>query len=330
MKHEPDSDWRDNPALAWARRTGIADEVFVGVHRQVRGRRRRHLGIAGASLLIVALAAVMVRVPRVSPRDQTAIPATATIAMPAKQTLPDGSTVELKDGASINIEFGAAIRRIALASGEAHFQVTKDSGRPFVVVASGVEIRAVGTAFSVQLGQRAVEVLVTEGLVEVAKAGDQGLGTRDRTTTDAETRRHGDTEIRESDISASPLSASPRLALPFIPLLVDAGKRVTVEVAAQAMLHAAQVIAVTEAEVAQRLSWRVPRLRFSGTPLVEAIPLFNRHSDVQLVIGDPEIGKLKLSGILRADNTDSLVQLLQVEFAITAEPRGELEIVLRR
>jgi transmembrane sensor len=83
-------------------------------------------------------------------------------------------------------------------------------------------------------------------------------------------------------------------------------------------------------DIAQRLSWRVPRLRFSGTPLVEAIPLFNRHSSLQLVIGDPEVGNLKLSGTLRADNTDSLVQLLQIEFAIKAEPRGKFEIVLRR
>lgn len=301
MKHEPEEIPRDSAALAWARRTGTADEVYLEVHRQVRRRRRRRLAIASASLLIVVLAAIKMRAPRAAPRDFTTIPATATIVLPAKQTLPDGSTVELKDDASINVEFGAALRRVTLASGEAHFQVEKDGARPFVVVASGVAIRAVGTTFSVQLGQQAVEVLVTEGEVEV----DQPVSSAARSI-------------------AEPVSPPKRLAR------VPAGNRVSLNVEARTTVPAPEVVAITKDEMAQRLSWRVPRLRFFGTPLAEAIPLFNRHSRLQLVIGDPEIGKLNLSGILRADNTDSLVQLLQVEFAVRAEPRGELEIVLRR
>jgi transmembrane sensor len=56
---------------------------------------------------------------------------------------------------------------VHLLRGEAHFNVAPDPGRPFVVEAGHVEVRAVGTAFNVRLAAREVEVLVTEGLVQV-------------------------------------------------------------------------------------------------------------------------------------------------------------------
>jgi transmembrane sensor len=209
--------------------------------------------------------------------------------------------VELRDGATVAVDFSAGRRRVVLADGEAHFQVAKDAARPFVVTARGIEIRAVGTAFSVQLGERAVEVLVSEGEVAV----EHRVALEDTTPA--------------RDAGAAPVRSLATLA---------AGKRVTVEVATDAAPAASPVVAVSEEDFAGRLSWRVPRLRFAGTPLEQAVPLFNRHSRVQLVLGDREIGKVRLSGVLRADNTGSLVQLLATEFGARATPRGEREIVL--
>ncbi|MBP7140938.1 MAG: FecR domain-containing protein [Opitutaceae bacterium] len=83
--------------------------------------------------------------------------------------LPDGSRVELKDGSRLVVQYSDAERRVRLMGGEAHFSVWKDAARPFVVEASGIEVRAVGTAFNVRLGDQAVEVLVTEGRVKVAQ-----------------------------------------------------------------------------------------------------------------------------------------------------------------
>jgi transmembrane sensor len=88
------------------------------------------------------------------------------------------------------------------------------------------------------------------------------------------------------------------------------------------------VLSVPAAELAERLAWRVPRLEFSQTPLAEALELFNRHSRVRLVLGDADLGNLHLSGIVRADNTAALLQLLKSDFGLRSEPRGENEIVL--
>lgn len=85
-----------------------------------------------------------------------------------RRVLDDGSAIELTGDAEIEVHFTPAERRVALRRGEALFTVAKDAARPFVVRAGGVAVRAVGTAFNVRLGAERVEVLVTEGRVQIA------------------------------------------------------------------------------------------------------------------------------------------------------------------
>jgi transmembrane sensor len=87
-----------------------------------------------------------------------------------RRTLDDGSIVELNRGASIDVSFGTGERRVSLRDGEALFTVTKDPLRPFIVRAGGIEVRAIGTAFNVRLAAAAVEVLVTEGKVDIVSS----------------------------------------------------------------------------------------------------------------------------------------------------------------
>jgi transmembrane sensor len=87
-----------------------------------------------------------------------------------RRTLEDGTVVELNRGAVLTAQFTANERRVRLEQGEAHFSVTKDASRPFVVSVQGMDVRAVGTAFNVRLDRAAVEVLVTEGRVRVSEA----------------------------------------------------------------------------------------------------------------------------------------------------------------
>jgi transmembrane sensor len=215
--------------------------------------------------------------------------------------------VDLNAGARITVDFSASLRRIVLERGEAHFQVAKDHTRTFVVAVDGVEVRAVGTAFAVRRGDAAVDVLVTEGRVAI----DQ-TGANERPAVAAPSRPAG--------IAGTAQTIA----------LLDAGHRVTVPLAPAPATGTVPVVqSVSAAETNQRLAWRVPRLEFSGTPLGEAIPLFNRHSPRQLVL-DSALASLQVSGTLRADDTDSLLLLLKNEFGIEAEARGTNEIVLRR
>ena len=276
-------------ALSWAVSSGAAGEVVRHVEARRRRRvRRRIAGVAGIACLglvgawLFPQAAATLAVPPIAA-------ASTVVVAPETRTLADGSIVELRPGAAIRVEYGPSSRRVVLLAGEVHFQVTKDAARPFVVVASGVEVRAVGTAFSVDLGKRAVDVLVTEGRVAVT-----------------------------SPPAAE--EAAPAVAM------VDAGQGTTVSIE---VAGAAAVRSVPSGERRERLNWRVPLLEFSGTPLAEAIPMFNRHGRRHLVL-DPTLGRLQLSGTLRADDTDSLFILLRNEFGIIAAPGSAGHTELRR
>jgi transmembrane sensor len=91
--------------------------------------------------------------------------------------LDDGSTLELNAASAVRVRFTPAERRVTLDAGEAHFAVTHDAARPFVVNAGGVSVRAVGTAFNVRYSSDGVEITVIEGRVRVGQGGSDSSAT---------------------------------------------------------------------------------------------------------------------------------------------------------
>lgn len=294
--------------LDWALNAGAADEIWLQTRAKVRRRNRQRMTalVGGVAALIV----ITVWATFPTKRGQvertlvanTAVDGRAVVSLPEKRTLSDGSIVELKPGAELRVSFDEQYRRVVLIGGEAHFQVAKDPAKPFVVQVSGVDVRAVGTAFAVQFGHEQVEVVVTEGTVAVHRAADQSSSSAgDRAVTN------------ESRVA-----------------LVDAGNRVTVGVGTSAPpSNSTNVVALSATEIDQRLAWRAPRIELTRTPLMDVLPVVNLHSRVQLRLGDASLGQVRLSGILRADNTETLLRLLEEEHGLKAVRSGE-EIVLVR
>jgi len=58
-------------------------------------------------------------------------------------------------------------RLVSLERGRAFFEVAKDPTRPFIVVAGGHRVRALGTKFGVRVGPKDFEVTLVEGRVKV-------------------------------------------------------------------------------------------------------------------------------------------------------------------
>ena len=292
--------------LDWARVADAADLVECEMKACVRRRRVRRLSLAGGSMLaLMALLWVWQR-SAVAPSEPMET-GRALVSSPERQTLPDGSVIEFKPGASVTVDFSPALRRVVLDRGEAHFQVAKNPSRPFVVVARGVEVRAVGTAFSVGLEPTRVEVLVTEGQVAVEAAPS----------------------VAAAIVSApAPESETLPLAVASSPsVMVKAGERVTVDTSTtQKILPAALTVAAEEMN--DRLAWRVPWLEMNATPLSEIIPAFNLHSGSRLSYADPRLGRLTLSGTLRADNVTVLLQILDTSYGVVAERGADGAIVL--
>lgn len=285
--------------IDWIDHANAGADVSRAISRQLSRRRRRRAGFAATGAAIFALTAVLwLGRWRHSHETDGAPAASAIVTLPVRQVLPDGSIVELKAGAAVEPAFTAALRKIVLLRGEAHFQVTHDTARPFVVSVGGVDVQAVGTAFSVQYGKAAVEVLVTEGRVAVQPA-----------------------------LSANPLPSSAP-SVPGFEVFVDAGNFAVVGIDATALALPPRVMPMPTLELKERLAWRVPQLQFSGTLLAEVIAMINVHGSVRLSIGDEGLGKVRISGVLRADNLDTLLELLAESHGIKAEHRGASEVVL--
>jgi ferric-dicitrate binding protein FerR (iron transport regulator) len=84
--------------------------------------------------------------------------------------LPDGSTVRLNSSSSLTYDknFGKNIREVSL-TGEAFFDVTKDSSHPFIIHTNVIDIKVLGTAFNVKSypGDPNTETSLIRGKVEV-------------------------------------------------------------------------------------------------------------------------------------------------------------------
>ena len=284
--------WRELDLLADWRPEHAPEPTPALLAPPRRAARRPLRWLAPSALATAACVAVLLHHEK-NPSAGTASATPAVATGYEKRLLDDGSVLELNRGASVAVSYSPAQRRVSLLSGEAHFTVAKNPARPFIVSAAGIETRAVGTAFNVRLDAAAVEVLVTEGRVQVTPASP--------TTSPNPTVGVGEKIVVPVDARREPNSALPALA----------------------------PVAVTAEEVARSLAWQPRLLEFSAAPLAEVVAEFNRHNTVQLALADPALATLPVTASFRSDNAEGFVRLLEATAGVRTERRGAT-ISLRR
>lgn len=96
----------------------------------------------------------------------------------AEVTLPDGTVVYMNAQTTVEYpsDFGLANRNLRL-SGEAWFDVSKDSGRPFRVDVGGGTVEVLGTKFNVNAypGSDIVETTLVEGSVKFSSGNGKSV-----------------------------------------------------------------------------------------------------------------------------------------------------------
>jgi transmembrane sensor len=194
--------------------------------------------------------------------------------------LDDQSTVELNTNTEVRIAFTSRLRRVELIRGEASFEVTHDTSRPFIVSAGPTAVRAVGTKFDVNRLEGAVEVTVDEGKVAI-----------------------GSPSVLETKLDAVP-TVIPRLS---------AGQ------SAMASGGGVELENLRQGDLARKLAWRNQMLVFDGDSLAEVIAQFNRYNKRQLVITDPTLAALRIGGYFRPTNLDAFISVLQSDFGIRVD-----------
>jgi transmembrane sensor len=131
-------------------------------------RRRISAGwwATGAGALLAAGLAVVVMPPELVRPASVQSYATAK-GQHQRVALADGSVIDLDAETRLRVSFQGSQRHVALAEGQAIFDVVHDARRPFVVEAAGRLIRDVGTQFDVRARGGQLTVTVARGRVEV-------------------------------------------------------------------------------------------------------------------------------------------------------------------
>ena len=212
--------------------------------------------------------------------------------------LKDGSKISLDAATVVKVRYAGGKRQLWLEHGRAKFDVAKDSLRPFSVAAADKMVVATGTAFSVELIKTQVRVVLYEGHVAVLK--------RDVASGAAQASRETPVEIGQV--------AAERLLVP--------GRELILPENSPARL-APRAAAVEPADPVRSLSWEGGLLVFEDEPLDIVVDRMNRYAVKPLVVGDADTGRLRISGVFRAGDTEGLIQGLAAGFDVKARTSGQ-------
>lgn len=262
----PPGTWHVSPLFEPKR--SVRDAAESAAEPPVPTRRKNgRLWAVAASVVVLVAAAFLLNAQFEGQRYRTPVGGIASIP------LADGSSVTLNTNSDIRVVLTKEQRSVSLQSGEAFFDVAKDSARPFVVEAGDKRITAIGTQFSVRRDDSDVRVIVTEGKVRIDGAGKPPILVAGAIA-------------RTSDASVRLQQGAPRKA-------------------------------------EEELSWRTGYLTFDTIELADAVAEFNRYTLRQIVVNDPKVAALRVSGKFRASNAEGFIRVLHDGFGIRTQTVGD-------
>ncbi len=190
--------------------------------------------------------------------------------------LPDGSHMRLDTATQLEVGFYRQRREVRLLDGQAVFEVQPDAGRPFHVLAGATRITVVGTRFSVRYtpglpGHAGVQVAVEEGKVRVARL-------------DLPVEAQGAYDLQAGT-------------------LLTAGQQIAADVRGEP----GTITAVSADGIAP---WREQRVSFVDVPLAQALTELERYAVTGLIVHDPKVAAMRLSGTFDPMATGALRKAL--------------------
>lgn len=207
-------------------------------------------------------------------------------------TLDDGSRISLDAATRVDVALEEKQRALTLVSGRAKFDVAHDPLRPFSVTVGDKIVVATGTSFSVELVEGEVRVVLYEGHVEVLTAKDQGSP--------------HPVKLRGSGVSVSEA--------------LKPGTELITSVSAP-LAH------VVQTDIPKISSWEAGQLTFDNEPLATAVARVNRYAPRKVMLANPSVAEIRISGVFTAGDTDSFLEAVTA-FAPVGVERGGGQITL--
>lgn len=272
----------------WDASTRVATSGLPRVRTRWRGSPVRAWA-AAVSLAVAALAILFF----FSGLFRSGVEYRTGIGAPRVVQLRDGSRVSLDADTVVRVAYGETERRVRLESGRAYFQVRHNPSWPFVVVAGRHQITDIGTAFMVRHRSGRTAVTLLEGRVAVSSRSRESGGS-----------------ARISAAGAPGLAAGG----PTQAIVLTAGQRLTFA-AGPPQLDRPRLDDVT--------AWVRREIVLNDTPLPRVVADLNRYDPMRLVIADPQVARLHVSGIYHTGNNREFAILLAKLYGIQFAERGE-------
>jgi transmembrane sensor len=197
--------------------------------------------------------------------------------------LPDRSRIALDARTNLRVRFSPDARVVQLLEGQAQFSVAKDPARPFKVEAGTKTIVAVGTVFDVEYVDRQVRVAMVEGKVAVLS--------RDPSVISA---------------AKDPKSGNPSS------IELSAGEALAVRADGASTI-------VAKADLEAATAWRQGKVIFRDQSLADAVHRLNRYSRQQVVVDDPALAEMKVSGVFDSGDAQAFAEAMQAYLPVTAD-----------
>lgn len=237
--------------------------------RAPQPQRRQFVGWAAGMAAVAAGVAIFV-LTRMSPILETPQTQTWTTAIGETKdvTLADGSHLHLNTDTQVAALLTQGRRDVRLERGEASFDVTHDTVRPFIVAVGDRSVQVVGTAFDILRDSGAITVTVSRGIVAVSATGDTDAAKR-LEVGDQYAGREGDPAYRIAKVDPTKVLAwqDGRLIFEDVPLteVVSSlnryfGKKVTVDATAQDLRFSGILKIDDEPSILRRLESFLPVL----------------------------------------------------------------------
>jgi len=222
---------------------------------------------------------------------------TVSTALGEQRTLilADGTRVELNTDSRLVERYDGRVRSVIVDRGEVYFNVSHEhEPRPFVVVAPGQTILALGTKFIVRrddIGAVPLAVTLIEGRVAVVPTGSGRI-------------------VPKANIPGEQ-RLTPGQRLRFTR---DGDSRIDTP------------------SIAQETAWRQGQLDFENAPLSDAVAEFNRYNSVKLRLGSGVRDSIPVNGIFLTSDVasfaDSVAQANGLRVVHPAPTESSQELVL--
>lgn len=165
--------WDGIDSLAELKAMAQAREISNFMDKEKRTKKIKSMAAVLGTCLVLLVAGLIGRqqymqwqaLPTMQLASQTSTSQITT------RTLDDGTQVTLNASSKVEVTYYRNQRHVQLSQGEAIFEVTKDTERPFVVETDTTKVTVLGTRFAVNKLSHFVRVSVDHGQVKVESKG---------------------------------------------------------------------------------------------------------------------------------------------------------------